>query len=118
MDFIEPNDHTGINYHIRLKKNSIIFSKLLKTNHKEQIVELVNFPIEEQILIKEITRLYPLTKSLFETLKTIKNEFIWIFEDHINCTITFKVITGNTDYFHINIKKCWHKSVFEEAYPT
>ena len=108
MDFIEPEDQNGVNYHVLLR-NSIIFSK-------QQIVELVNFPIDEQI--KEFTRLYPLTKSLFEILKIIKSDFFWTFVDHINYTITFKVIPGNTDYFYINIKKFWHKSVFEEAYPT
>ena len=117
MDFIEPDDQNGVNYHVLLR-NSIIFSKLLKASHKEQTVELVNFPIDEQIQIKEFTRLYPLEKNLFVTLKIIKNDFFWTFVDHINCTITFKVIAGNTDYFYINIKKFWHKSVFEEAYPT
>ena len=117
MDFIEPDDHKGVNYYTLLK-NSIIFSKLLKANYNEQTVELVNFPIDKQIFIKEFSRLYPLTKSLFETLKKIKSDYFWTFSDYINCTITFKIIMGNTDYFYINIKKFWHKSVFEEAYPT
>ena len=117
MDFIEPDDHKGVKYY-KLLKNSIIFSKLLEASCNEQTVELVNFPMHEQILIKEFTRFYPLTKSLFETLKKIKSDYFWTFSDHINCIITFKINTGNTDYFYINIKKFWHKSVFKEAYPT
>ena len=68
MDFLDQDERKGNNYHLRLK-NSIIFSKVLNANYKLQTVELSNFPIEEQVLVKEFTETYTLTKDLFETLK-------------------------------------------------
>ena len=51
MDFIRPDDHIYPNGYVRLE-NSIIFSKLLKANYEEQIVEIINFPTKEQIIVK------------------------------------------------------------------
>ena len=115
MDFIRPDDHIYPNYYVRLK-SSIIFSKLLKANYEEQMVEVINFPIKEQILVEEFTRTFPITEKIFETLKSIKrSQFFWTFTNYINYTVTFKLIMqNNKEHIHINIKKFWDKTVFEE----
>ena len=104
MDFLEPDDYKCDNYYTLLK-NTIIFSKLLKANDYEQTVQLINFPFEEKILIKEFAHLYPLTKNLSKTLKKAKPDFFWTFLNWTHCIITFKPIMNITDCFYINIKK-------------
>ena len=114
MDFIRPDDHKYVNYRIILK-NSIIFSKLLKINYNEQTVEIISFPIEEQILVKEFTRIFQITKNIFETLRGLaRSQFFWTFSNYINYTVTFKLIMcDNKEHIYINIKKYWNKAVFE-----
>ena len=70
MDFIRPEDHKYVSYCIILK-NSIIFFKLLKANYNEQTVEIISFPIEEKILVKEVTCVFPITTNIFETLRSL-----------------------------------------------
>ena len=114
MDFIRPDDHEYANYYLRLK-NSIIFSKLLKANYKERTVEIISFPIEEQVIVREFTRVFLIIRNIFETLKRIeRSHFAWTFVNFINSIVTFKLIMqDDKEHLHINIKKYWNKSVFE-----